>query len=437
MPYYASKSGGRASDLRRSAAISAWVLAFATVVTADLVFRSWRWFDLPSIGQFLLQSLTPLGVCLALSTAAVLVSRRSPSFGQVIAYGLFFVISLTSILGVTKTLTGSHAGSGNSLLYGLSFYTASLAYFASRGRLTIPSALLASNPLLLLTGPIAIFVRDGRHRSVARRVKYYFPYLLLGMFMYQIVGKPLTDTFSLIAGTDAATSIIFAIIFEMFVYANFCGLSLIVYATMGIVGFRVPLNFRQPFSATNLVDFWRGWHVSLSTVLRTLFYLPLRGRVGKTVAIFAVFLSSAMWHGVSLNFVLWGVLHASLFLLTLVLLRRKVPYLPLVLMVVGLVIGRLVFADANFDRLVTKLSFKFTGFAVLDELKKLPDAAKLALALIIAMIGAEFTLQRTHWFRQRTYKFYRLPLTQLVLLLIMVLTIEKGAGIDFAVYGQR
>lgn len=70
-------------------------------------------------------------------------------------YVLFFAISATSVFGLTKTLTGSHASSTNLLLYGLSFYTASLAYIARSRMLTPRAAVLASNPLLIITGPVA------------------------------------------------------------------------------------------------------------------------------------------------------------------------------------------------------------------------------------------------------------------------------------------
>ena len=252
-----------------------------------------------------------------------------------------------------------------------------------------------------------------------------------------MVATPLTQTFFLLGNTDAASSLAFALIFEMFVYANFCGLSLIVYAVMGIAGVKVPLNFRQPFSATNLVDFWRGWHTSLSSVLKALFYDPLRVKYGRIAAVFAVYFSSAMWHGVSMNFVIWGLFHATLFVITVALLKRKIPIVPVLVMIVGVVIGRLLFADANFGRLVAKLAFRFDGFSELSQVGYVPRGTKEALYLVLGFVGAEFIFQKTRLFRQRRYKFYRLPWVQLVLLAIMALTISRDAGIDFAVYGQR
>src|SRR5207244_7937167 len=74
---------------------------------------------------------------------------------HLLKYLLFFSVSITSALGLTKTLTGSHASSDNILLYGLSFYTASIAYLLHCKQLTAKSIATCSNPLLLITGPIA------------------------------------------------------------------------------------------------------------------------------------------------------------------------------------------------------------------------------------------------------------------------------------------
>ena len=144
--------------------------------------------------------------------------------------------------------------------------------------------LKASNPILLATGPIALFIKNIRYKSFRKRFKYFFPFILVGVFYYQIIAVPLTESFELIEATDLISSLVFATIFELFVYANFCGLSLIIYGLFGLLGFKVPLNFKQPFSSSNIIDFWKGWHTSLSTVLKSLFYAPLRKKFSSSVA---------------------------------------------------------------------------------------------------------------------------------------------------------
>jgi hypothetical protein len=203
------------------------------------------------------------------------------------------------------------------------------------------------------------------------------------------------------------------------------------------MGAKVPLNFKQPFSSTNIVEYWRGWHTTLSVVLKSLFYAPTKRILGTFPAILLVYLASAMWHGITLNFVVWGLFHASVFILTIVFLRRRASAISFALMIVGIVAGRAIFSDSNFHRLLEKLTFKYDGLVVLSKWPALTDTTKLALLLGISFIVAEMVFQKYKYFRQRNYKFYRIPIIQLILLIITLLTIYDGSGVDYAVYGQR
>ena len=296
-----------------------------------------------------------------------------------------------------------------------------------------------SNPLLLFTGPIALFVKRINHKSLTNRVLYFLPFLTVGLFYFQIIGAPLSAYLYLINATDLVLSLTFAIIFELFVYANFCGLSLIVYALSGIFGFRVPLNFRQPFSALNLVDFWKGWHISLSSVLKELFYTPARKAIGSFGALFLVYLSSAMWHGVTLNFMLWGLLHATLFYLTVKVLKSKIylkSLMTLPLMILGIVLGRLIFADSNASRLLVKLQFEYDGLSSILQVLSVPTASKIALLLGLGFVMMEFILRNNKLVKKRNYKHLRTPLAQFFLLGALVM-LAMNVGGDYAIYGQR
>lgn len=79
------------------------------------------------------------------------------------------------------------------------------------------------------------------------------------------------------------------------------------------MGFELPTNFRHPYTALNLTDFWRRWHISLSTWLRDYLYIPLggnrRGTFRTYVNLMLTMLLGGLWHGASWNFVIWGGLH--------------------------------------------------------------------------------------------------------------------------------
>jgi len=354
-----------------------------------------------------------------------------------ISYFLFFSISVTSLFGYTETLTGSHAASKNLILFGLSFYTASLAYLISKnGSLNFNQAFQVANPLVLTTGPIALFFSSIKYKKLSYRINYFLPFIIVGVFFYQIVASPLTQFFFLIESKDAISAILFAFIFEIFVYMNFCGLSLIIYGLFGILGYRIPLNFRQPFSSRNVIEFWKGWHISLSIVLKSLFYTPLRKHFPQFFALFGVYLASALWHGVTFNFVLWGSFHATIFWLSLIALKRGNKLIPLILLPFAVVIGRLIFAERNTEHLLEKLSFNFQKISFIEQFISIPKASILALIFGIFIILVEFIFKDTPIMRKRNYKYMRTPIVLCLIVFLGFFIVESGGG-NYAVYGQR
>ena len=368
----------------------------------------------------------------------ILTFYTSNKFNKYLSYILFFTVSITSIFGLTEALTGFNSASANPLLFGISFYTASLGYLLYvNSALQIDDALKSSNPLLLFSGPLALFLKSHMHMSFKRRIKYYFPFFFIGLFFYQIIGVPLTVSLTLIEKTDLISSILFATIFELFVYANFCGLSLCIYGLFGMLGFKVPLNFKQPFSSNNVIDFWRGWHLSLSKVLKVLFYLPIRKNYSAGIALLFVFLASAMWHGVTPNFIIWGLFHALMFFITIMMLNKKVNYLPTFILFFAIIFGRLIFAESDTSILLEKLSFTYVDLSAFNFILSLPNTSKASLLLIILLVLVEFLFKKNKYVRKRNYKFLRTPIMLLILILLFILLARDDVGTNFAIYGQR
>jgi len=99
------------------------------------------------------------------------------------------------------------------------------------------------------------------------------------------------------------------------IFCDFSGYSDMAIATAGLLGYRLPLNFDAPYTATSVSEFWRRWHISLSTWFRDYLYLPLGGNRGSWARTYGnlatVFLLCGLWHGARWGFVLWGVLHGT------------------------------------------------------------------------------------------------------------------------------
>ena len=99
-------------------------------------------------------------------------------------------------------------------------------------------------------------------------------------------------------------------------YCDFSGYTDIALGSAGILGIRLSPNFRSPYFASSIKDFWGRWHMSLSSWLRDYIYIPLGGnRVGRIRHAFNImitFLVSGLWHGARWTYVLWGGIHGAL-----------------------------------------------------------------------------------------------------------------------------
>jgi alginate O-acetyltransferase complex protein AlgI len=354
---------------------------------------------------------------------------------------LFFIISLTSVIGVTQTLTGeiskSESALATEIIFGISFYTAALAYYIKREKIEFNDLWKVTNPILLFTGPIPIYF--NRHSNkLFKRVKYYFPYIIIGYFKFKIIAAPLTQFFWMLEVTNIFITLLFCIIFEVFVYANFAGLSLIIFGLFGILGIKIPLNFKQPFTSSNIIEFWKGWHISLSAVLQEIFYKTTKNLIGTYLSVFVVFMASSLWHGVSINFFLWGLFHAGMFILTINLLKYKLKKTSIIIMFFSLIFGRFLFAESNAERLMQKIlinrdyeSLYFEKFLESD------ISAFIALFFGLFIISVEFFWKNNKIISKKTYKYLRTPFSQFIIILMIVLFITDSGGNEYAVYGQR
>ena len=150
------------------------------------------------------------------------------------------------------------------------------------------------------------------------------------MFFADNIAPLVNDVFSNPIGLDSFTIILGAIAFGIQIYGDFSGYTDIAIGAALILGFKLPINFNKPYFATSPSDFWRRWHISLSTWLRDYLYIPLGGskkshsRTYLNLA--AVMFLGGLWHGASWNFVIWGMLH-GVYLTIHRLILNKFPFL--------------------------------------------------------------------------------------------------------------
>ena len=124
--------------------------------------------------------------------------------------------------------------------------------------------------------------------------------------------------------TYSSISLIIAVVFFAFqIYCDFSGYSLVARGTAKLFGFELMVNFNRPYFAQSITDFWRRWHISLSTWFRDYLYIPLGGSRLSTkrtyINLMIVFVVSGLWHGANWTFVFWGLIHGLLAIIYLLL----------------------------------------------------------------------------------------------------------------------
>ena len=125
-----------------------------------------------------------------------------------------------------------------------------------------------------------------------------------------------------------STLVLGALFFAFQIYGDFSGYSDIAIGTSKLFGFNILQNFKLPYFSKNIAEFWKRWHISLTSWFRDYIYIPMGGNrvnnYNKIRNIFFVFILSAFWHGANWTFILWGILHAFYFLINLQIQKIKI-----------------------------------------------------------------------------------------------------------------
>ncbi|MDP2527924.1 MBOAT family O-acyltransferase [Maribacter dokdonensis] len=146
--------------------------------------------------------------------------------------------------------------------------------------------------------------------------------ILWGMFKKVVIADSLAPTVNQIFENyqtlNSTTLLLGAVYFSFQIYCDFSGYSDIAIGTSKVLGFELMSNFKTPYFSRNIGEFWRRWHISLSTWFRDYLYFPLGGskfsKLKSLRNIFIIFLVSGFWHGANWTFIFWGLIHAMLYI---------------------------------------------------------------------------------------------------------------------------
>jgi alginate O-acetyltransferase complex protein AlgI len=222
------------------------------------------------------------------------------------------------------------------------------------------------------------------------------------------------------------------------IYCDFSGYTDIAIGSAALLGIRFPQNFDSPYKAHNIVDFWRRWHISLSTWLRDYLYIPLggnrRGRVRTYVNLLITMLLGGLWHGANMTFVVWGGLHGLLLAGTRAFQELKAKYgfgrptrLGHVLSVV------LTFHAVCFCWLFFRAKSLDDALAMLERISTLstfhPNLDPRLLGVLAAGLVSHYVPEA--WFQRVVSVFTGLPaLAQGAVLMLLALSVREMASLE-------
>jgi alginate O-acetyltransferase complex protein AlgI len=309
----------------------------AVIVAASYLF--YGWWNVKFLGLLLFSSLFDYTVGLALERLSQPRQRQALLCASIVCnlsilgffkYYNFFAHSLTELL--TRLGVALHPHLLLVILpVGISFYTfQSMSYAIDVYRREIPAtrnllhflAFVSFFPQLV-AGPIQraahLLPQFGRTLTLTRPMLEEGLWLVLwGMFKKVVLADNLAPLVEMVYHNNTfagPTVVLGTIAFGLQIYCDFSGYSDIARGTARILGFDIIFNFNLPYVATNLREFWRRWHISLSTWLRDYLYVSLGGNrhgAARTyLSLFLTMLLGGLWHGAAWNYVLWGLWHAA------------------------------------------------------------------------------------------------------------------------------
>jgi D-alanyl-lipoteichoic acid acyltransferase DltB (MBOAT superfamily) len=196
----------------------------------------------------------------------------------------------------------------------------------------------------LIAGPITRSnellkpIEEKAYKITATTLEIGFAVFIIGFFKKVFLADPLAQIANPVfsaaeSGTlDGLTAILGTLAFTLQIYFDFSGYSEMAVGLGLMVGIQLPWNFATPYASSSVTDFWRRWHITLSTILRDYLYIALggnrRGEFRKHLNLMTTMVLGGLWHGANWTFVVWGALHGSYLTVAHLYKNSGAPRLP-------------------------------------------------------------------------------------------------------------
>lgn len=278
-----------------------------------------------------------------------------------------------------------------------------------------------------------------------------FALILAGMFKKIVIASYLSEhivrqVFQVPINYSSLTNLMAVYGYSIQIYCDFSGYSDLAMGVALLMGFDIPLNFRQPYKALNFQEFWHRWHISLSTWLRDYLYISLGGnrlgRFRKYLNLMLTMILGGLWHGAHSRFILWGALHGFGLVLTHLWndyvkvrfkKRPKVTHGPNITVTSGLVkfiCWLATFNAVSFLWVFFRAENADRAFEIFGSILKFTQPGMgfelLVIAAIVVGLGMQFVggpVERVYLGLQRRLPF---PLQALVIALLTIIILRLG-----------
>lgn len=294
----------------------------------------------------------------------------------------------------------------------------------------------------LVAGPIERASRFLKQFQEKKSFSYSACVIGLRLILWGLFKKiVIADNFGLLADiifdtsftATGLTTLVGALFFAFQIYADFSGYSDMAIGVSKMLGFDLIKNFKTPYFSSSFAEFWRRWHISLSTWFRDYLYIPLGGSRAKkyrvNLNILITFLVSGLWHGANLTFVIWGGLHGLLLIAEKQFKLKLNRYIYSVIVFTAVTLLWIPFRAENFSHLaeLSTSIFQFSSYSIsvltsVIEQFSILRFASLILVLILFLI-LESTLKAldfSEWINEKKPRFRYFIYYILIILIFLI-----------------
>lgn len=301
----------------------------------------------------------------------------------------------------------------------------------------------------LVAGPIVRYNFVEKYLKKRRQNFVFFAYgvrrFMIGFAKKVIIANPLGEIADVVFSSQmsevsSVVAWIGIICYSLQIYFDFSGYSDMAVGLARIFGFKFPENFNFPYISRSIKEFWRRWHMSLSSWFRDYVYIPLGGNrvdlVRQYFNLVLVFFLCGLWHGASWNFVIWGLFHGAFLVVErLRFFQNILMNLPKILQhfyaIFVVMIGWVFFRSADLSSSLGYLNAMFSfsgGFVIAGEVAQLINSHFVWMSLSLALIGFSPAVRNFSLYLMRKNKNFILAFDFVLLLAFVFAVIRLSAA---------